>query len=255
MLLGQNENRNNSQEIMAAVINMNAVDLTELVPKTSSEGLFNYVDDMLKYIGPVADEYHGRLIGISHGGIAAVFPQSCEDALMSSISICQRIIANTNENFDFSDFAVGLSYGVVYTDQVGYGSYRVPLTISECTRIACKLQEIAVKYSAHILISETAVRQIPEFFSKFNSRCLGSILDDIGDHQLIYDVFDGDQIKTKNSKRRSKLFFETGIKLFQEKKYETARSYFIELIKTDRNDKAAKEYLYACDRIMNGVSV
>lgn len=254
MLLGHNTKRNSSHEIMAAVISIGAMDLAELVPKTTGEGLFGYVNDLLAIIGPATEEYRGKLSGISDSGITAVFSESCEDALMNSVTICQRIAGNTNEFFDFSDFTVGLSYGAVYTDQVGYGSFRVPLTISECTRTANKLQTIAKRFSAHILVTETAAAQIPDFFQKFNSRCLGSILKDEGDSQLIYDVFDGDPIEIKNSKRRSKLFFETGVKLFGEKKYDIARSYFIELIKTDRGDLAAKEFLYACDRNMNGVT-
>jgi len=54
--------------------------------------------------------------------------------------------------------------------------------------------------------------------------------------------------------QRSKLFFETGVKLFEEQKYDTARSYFIELIKSDRNDSASREYLYLCNSIINGES-
>ncbi|MBE6559986.1 MAG: hypothetical protein E7662_02570 [Ruminococcaceae bacterium] len=249
MFLGKNADRNTSKEVMAAVVSMNAIDLAELVPKTSGEGLFRYVNDLLQYIGPATEEYGGKLVGVSHSGITAVFEGSCEDALMSSVSVCQRIAGNTNEHFSFQNFTVGLHYGTVYTDQVGYGSWRTPLTISESTDSARKLQTAAGRYSAHILISEDAVKQIPDFFTKFNSRSLGNIM---GDGTAVYDVFDGDPLEIKLSKRRSKLFFETGIALFGEKQYAAARSHFIEIIKSDRSDRAAKEYLYLCDRIMSG---
>lgn len=253
MILAKNSNRNDSREVMAAVVSINAADLAELVTLARGDGLFRYVDDLLRCIGPAVEEYRGRLVGVSQSGVSAVFEQSCEDALMSSVTVCQRIASSKNEYFRFSDFAVGISYGAVYTDDVGYGSFRVPLTISECTRAAGRLQSAAGKYNAHILIGESAAAQIPDFLTKFNTRRLGSILSrDTGEAQLFYDVFDGDPIDTKNSKRRSKLFFETGVKLFEEQQYEAARSHFIEIIKSDRSDRAAKEYLYTCDSIVNG---
>jgi len=253
MFPAKNTNRNDARESLAAVVSINAADLAELVTRTSGDGLFRYVDGLLRCIGPAVEEYRGRLVSVSQSGVSAVFEQSCEDALLSSVTVCQRIASNPNEHFRFADFAVGISYGTVYTDQVGYGSFRVPLTISECTRAAGRLQSAAGKYNAHILIGESAAAQIPDFHTKFNTRCLGRILSrDTGEAQPFYDVFDGDPIDVKNSKRRSKLFFETGVRLFEEKKYDTARSHFIEIIKSDRGDRAAKEYLYACDSIMSG---
>lgn len=253
MFFEKKEKKGISADGMAAVINANAASLSVLVNRISGEELFGYVDDMLKIIGPACDERNGQLVSISDNGVTAVFAGSCEDALMSSITICQRIASNPNANFDFTAFAVGISYGAVYSNDVGYGSYRFPLTISECTKMAHELHSIAGKYNAHILITENAASQIPDFFQKFNTRCLGSILfRDTGEEMPFYDVFDGDPIETKNSKRRSKLFFETGVKLFAEQEYEKARSYFIELIKSDKNDRAAKKYLEICDRIRNG---
>ena len=248
MLLGRNAKKGGSDGGMAAVINMNAAPLSELVTKIDGERMFNYVNDMLAYIGPAASERNGRLTGISDTGVSAVFAESCEDALMSSVTICQRIAGNRNEFFRFEDFAVGISYGTVYTDRVGYGDWQMPLTISECTRMAYLLRNLSVKYHAHILITERAAAEIPDFFNKFSTRCLGHFpAREIGDDQVVYDVFDGDPIDVKNSKRRSKLFFETGIKLLEEKNWESARSYFIELIKTDRSDRAAREFLLLCD--------
>ena len=52
MLLGRNVKRSEAGDGMAAVINLNAVPLSELVTKIDGERLFNYVNDMLSYIGP-----------------------------------------------------------------------------------------------------------------------------------------------------------------------------------------------------------
>ena len=69
--------------------------------------------------------------------------------------------------------------------------------------------------------------------------------------ELIYDVFDSDPTDSKYSKRRSRIAFETGVDLFLQGKYAQARSYFIELLKLDRNDVTAKRYVFMCDRAVS----
>ena len=67
----------------------------------------------------------------------------------------------------------------------------------------------------------------------------------------IYDVFDGDEKDTRNRKRQTKMLFEKGVLLFSEQNYQEARQHFIEVLKTDRMDKAAKEYVYLCEWYLN----
>ncbi len=240
-------------QVMAAVLNANSEPFSSLIMRMSDAEIFPYINDMLRYIGPAVDENKGRFAQISDSGFSVVFEESCEGALLSAITMCQHISKNKNEFFDFSNFSVGISYGLVYTSPVGYGDYITPLTVSECTDLARYLQLVAPKYGAHILITESVAERIPGFFSKFNSRCLGNIIfSKSNQSEALYDVFDGDLIGQKNSKRRGKMFFETGVRLFQNKKYDQARSYFIEILKSDRDDSAAKEYLFLCDSCILG---
>jgi hypothetical protein len=46
--------------------------------------------------------------------------------------------------------------------------------------------------------------------------------------------------------------FEKGVELFAERKYDQARLHFVEVLKADRQDLAAKEYVYLCDKCANG---
>ena len=65
--------------------------------------------------------------------------------------------------------------------------------------------------------------------------------------EKIYDVFDGDDNDMRNRKRQTRMVFESGIQLYTEQKFEEARQHFIEVLKSDRYDLAAKEYVYRCE--------
>ena len=49
-------------------------------------------------------------------------------------------------------------------------------------------------------------------------------------------------------KELTKPLFEHGVELFLSKKFYEARLVFVEVLKQYRKDKAAKEYLYRCDK-------
>lgn len=251
-LLKFHSEKRSDVSVMTPVLNVGAGSLSEMIMKTGGEEIFTYVNDLLECIGPVVEKNGGQFAGIEDSGFTALFEGSCGDALKSAVTMCQYAAKNTNARFRFSELSVGISCGTVYSGNVGFGSYSFPLVISECTRTAVFLRGIAEKYNAHILITESAAEKIPNFFSEYNTRRLGKILyRKNGQSEFIYDVFDGDSIDVKNAKRRGKLFFETGVDMFMEGKYDVARSYFIELIKSYRNDSAAKEYLLLCDKCLN----
>ena len=62
--------------------------------------------------------------------------------------------------------------------------------------------------------------------------------------QKVYDVFDGDEQEIRNHKRQTRMVFEKGVHLFSKQNYQEARQYFIEVLKTDHFDKAAKECIF-----------
>ena len=66
----------------------------------------------------------------------------------------------------------------------------------------------------------------------------------------LYDVYDGDSVEDKNGKRRTRLLFEKGVEFFQQRRFYDARLHFIEVLKANRMDRAAKEYLYLCSRYL-----
>ena len=61
-------------------------------------------------------------------------------------------------------------------------------------------------------------------------------------------MFDGDPVEVRNQKRRTKTAFEKGVKVFAEGDFPQARVCFIEVLKTDQQDLAARRYVHLCEK-------
>ena len=129
----------------------------------------------------------------------------------------------------------------------------MPLLISETIDTTVDLSTNAHKYNSRILITSDVASRLTGVRNNYNNRRLGKIYHSSTEtSEEIYDVYDGDPADTKYSKMRSRLFFETGVDLFLKGSYLEARSYFIEILKVDRNDSAAKHYVFKCDNCIAG---
>ena len=171
-----------------------------------------------------------------------------EDGLDAAIGICQEIM-DPGEREHNQNFAISLCYGFVMAGVVGHGKRLSVLTLSSCTGLGELLCELAPRYYARILAAGSYVSQIRDFHKRYNCRLLGNFY--IRDRQCVekvYDIYDGDEAAVRNKKRKTKLLFEKGVSLFLDRRFGEARSFFIEVLKADRADRAAREYIFLCDR-------
>lgn len=236
------------KNIQAAVLSFNVAGFSEWIRSQTAEEIFIFVNHILKHVVPSVLYQEGEIEHFANAGLRAFFLKNPERALLSAISVCE--VMNQN-GYDKLHYTIGLSYGMVMVGMVGDEKRFGVLTLSETTGLAEFLQEIGGEYGARILISGSMKNQIPNFEKKYNSRYLGNIhLKAADTMEALYDVFDGDELSNRNGKRKTKLLFEKGVELFQKKKFYDARLHFIEVLKANRMDGAAKKYLYVCNQYL-----
>lgn len=234
------------RNIRAAVLSFNMEGFSQMTRSRTAEEIFRFVNGVLEQAVPQVLFQEGAVERFADAGFRAFYLNTPERALGSAVSICEAMdrAEHIQENF-----SIGISYGDVMAGMVGHEERMGMLTISETTGIAEFLQELAGRYRARILISGSMRKQIPDFEKNYNSRYLGCIYLKAADAlEDLYDVYDGDPPQDKNGKRRTRLMFEKGVELFKERRFYDARLHFIEVLKANRMDGAAKEYLYLCSR-------
>ena len=243
-----------SRMTTAVIMNISTVFFRDKIMINKDESLISLINMQTEDVGYALSKYNGRLLCVTRMGILAIFEESCDDALQCAITICQDAELPERQAL-FRSLSIGIDHGTVCIGTVGHDGYNMPLVMSETTDTAIFLSQMAPMYNSRIIMTSDAAERLPDFQKSYNSRRLGKLYHPDSDAaEYIYDLFDGDLAETKYSKMRSRLFFETGVDLFLKGSYLEARTYFIELLKFDRNDAAAKQYVFKCDSCLSGTA-
>lgn len=218
----------------------------------STEAKIEKLSNVFNLAAPAIVRNGGTLTCVAEEGIVAIFENSAESALRGALDVFQDFSAVAAPE-QISALSVGIHTGTVYLARMSYQNFSVPVAISEGLYVARKLSTAAEKYDAKIMMTQTAHDRVRSCDTRYNCRKLGVVyLNHYGREETVYDLFDSDPTNLKYRKKRSKLVFETGVNLFLKGEYHQSRNYFIELLKYDRNDRTAKEYIFMCDRALSG---
>ncbi len=232
------------------VFSFQLADFERNIRRKSTREMIDAINLTLEIGISVVSEHEGMVENIQNAGFTALYERNCEAALLSAVCISQKL----NQMVDAGQIAknragIGIACGEVTLGIVGHEKRLAAITVSPYKDTACWLQEIAERYHAHILITQEAADGIPQFFESYHTRSLGFLYNTFTGYSVrIYDVYDGDRREIFDKKERTKELFEKGVELYCLKKFTEARQKFIAVLKVFRKDRAAKEYLYLCDR-------
>lgn len=244
------------QYFSSIIMDVNLADLAGLIHTKKVNEVFMSINHLINPVIPVVYRHGGMVEGFQGGGFRALFPETYEQALTASISICENIKKLEGWNQQYESVSIGLHYGSVMIGVVGHEQRMTILTLSEAKEFAGTLREIGNKYKAKIVVTAKFMDFITDSPGKFNYRLLGYLrIREDNSMEKIYDVFDGDPVEIRNIKRKSKMVFEKGVELYSQQKLAESRQHFIEVLKMAPADKAAKHYLLSCDEYLNSQKV
>lgn len=207
--------------------------------------VFEDINRMLAVPVAAIGSHHGVVEHFEDEGLSAFFTVNSHEALDAAIEIHRSLDERSHGN----ERTIAISYGKVMIGVIGFENRMEASTISIHSNLAKALRLRGSDFGARILVTHLVYRQIQDFEKHYHARYLGNIrLDGNGMLERIYDVYDGDSEDDFYYKELTKELFEQGVELFVAKKFYEARLVFVEVLKQYRKDKAAKEYLYRCDK-------
>ncbi len=208
----------------------------------------------------VITAHQGVVEHFEEAGLSAFFTESSEEALRAAIEI-QRLPDERQKEISGAGLmrdgrTIALTYGQVTIGVIGNGNRMEAATISMHSALAKALRLKGETYGARILLTHFVYRQIPDFEKTYHARYLGNVYLRANDTlERIYDVYDGDAEEDFYQKELTRPLFEQGVELFVAKKFYEARLVFVEVLKQYRRDRAAKAYLYRCDKYYKSADV
>ena len=247
-MTGTHDTSTQPKGMAAVILNGNITGFQELIHDTPMKEVYRLINQVMSFCVPMIERKNGIIHCFQDAGVSALFREQMEDGLDAASGICEEIIQLADCKH-YQNFAIGLCYGFVMVGIVGYGERLSVLTLSSYTGLGEFLCKSAPRYYARILAVESYVSKIRDFGKRYNCRLLGTFY--IRDRQCmekVYDIYDGDQVAVRNKKRKTKMLFEQGVRLFLDRRFGEARTCFIEVLKADRDDRAAREYIFLCDK-------
>lgn len=239
-----------STSVEATVLNCSVGAFDEIARSLRSKEMFRLINQVLARLVPVVDQTGGLVDRFDRAGLLAIYTDRPEKALDAAVSLCQtlRLARLTEAGEQALDFHVTISAGPAMIGIVGAEERLEAVTISEHTSFTGFLRPLAVEYGAAVLMTGSAAGLIPHFEKRYHARTIGFVyMRTLERLERLYDVFDGDDETTRRLKEETRDLFERGVSLFCSHQYYDARLLFIEVLKKNRKDKAAKNYLYLCD--------
>lgn len=211
---------------------------------------FKFINGYLSIVGESVRNNNGFIDKFLGDGVLAVFLKE-SDAIK-----CSSEISNNFENINLvsigSDkikFGIGIHCGKVVIGVVGENERLTPTIISDSVNLAYKIQNLNKLFLSNILFTKEVLNNLPASF-ELNYRFVGTVnIDDYG--VSLFENLDGYTGSNKTAFIKTKNLFETAVRHFENKEYETARNLFIKTLEQNEDDNLAKYYLKKCKIKLN----
>ncbi|QGQ96633.1 HAMP domain-containing protein [Paenibacillus psychroresistens] len=245
------------QEMGILILNMQS--FYEFSKNLTPKENFNFINSFLNRFGPIVRKNEGMINKYLGAGIMALFPNRAEDSLDTAIEMRQMLdVYNThrlNSGYSTIDISIGIHRGPLMLGIIGEEKRMEGNVISDNVNIAGILEKMSNSMGVSILITDEIYKVLTEP-KQYESRSLGMVYIEGKDEPIhLYDVFQGDPEHVRKLKLKTKATFEIAVEAYQNGRFYDAREAFLEVIKLNRWDKAARLYFYlADDCYQNGAS-
>jgi len=218
-----------------------------LTPKEN----FNFMNSFLRKFSPLVRKEDGLISKYLGAGFMALFPNYAEEALRAAIAIRRELVdynaGRKRAGYVPVDIGIAIHRGPLMMGIIGEERRWEGNVISDDVHLTTTLEKLSDELGASILVTRDLFEQLREP-ERFRHRSLGRITPEGQEEAIeLIDVYEGDSEPLMQAKDRTKALFERGLMLCQEGRFFDARETFVEVIKLNRLDKAAKLYFYLCD--------
>ncbi len=222
-------------------------DFTTMSEEMTPRENFDFLIEYLKHITPVIKKRRGFVDKYLGDGVMALFPHNADDALNAAIDM-HRETAVYNEfrrahNQTIIRVGTGLHTGNLVMGILGGDNRMQGTVISDAVNLASRLEGLTKVYEASIIISDDMLRSLDDV-TRYHTRFLDRVQVK-GKKKLVtvYEVFDNDSLEVIERKLQTKVSFETGLRLYYDRRFTDANTHFRRALDKNPNDAAIRRYL------------
>jgi class 3 adenylate cyclase len=205
---------------------------------------FKFINEVLSVSGPSIRKYNGFVDKYMGDAAMALFPRAI-DGIMAGIEIYRNIVLNKKTRIkvgmDGINIGVGLHTGLVSMGIIGENERLSGTVISKTVNLASRMESLTKQVRAGMLITSATFNNIPDTERTFNYRFIGMVkVAGVNEITGVFDILDALPESVRKRRLKTKLLFESGVRLFHTKRYADAEKRFMETLKEDPSDLCAK---------------
>lgn len=232
---------------------------TSLSEKMSPYENFAFINSFLKRMGPIVRNNHGIIDKYIGDAIMALFSDQPEAALKTAIEMFVELqdynLHRKEQSFEPIDMGVGIHMGNIMVGTVGESERMDGTVIGDSVNLASRLEGLTKTYGAHILISETTFRLVPNR-NKYQSRFLDRVIVKGKSEPVpIWEILDGKNDERTELKFIHRVKFEEAVNLFHTGDAQAALRIFHELDALNAVDPTTLLYVERCQMRIQGKKV
>ena len=220
---------------------------TKLSESMSPSQTFNFINSYLKRMGPLIRENKGFIDKYIGDSIMAIFPTDPDYAILAGISIRKELNLYNQHRLSYGyppiNIGIGIHTGNLMLGTIGESQRMDTTVIADSVNLASRIEGLTKFYGVTTLITETTKSKLKNI-NQFNMRFIG-LVQVVGKEESvgIYEVFDGDDEKTFDFKKRTTPKFEEGMQFYIEGKLKESHKLFKEIYLENILDKPSEVYL------------
>ena len=228
---------------------------TSLSEHMNPQENFNFLNSYLAQMTPIINTHRGIIDKYIGDSIMALFTQGADDALSGAIHMLENLekynSGRARAGYTPMQIGIGLNTGLAMIGTVGGTSRMDSTVIGDVVNLASRIENATKTYFTPLLISQNSLYNLA-VPGKYDIRFLDRIRVKGKTQPLsIYEVFDNDSIKVRDSKRSNKAKFEAAIAYYHLKEIPRSMELLNQCLETTPKDIPARIYLSRCEQYLS----
>ena len=221
-------------------------DFTALSERMSPEDNFRLINAYLSRMDRVIAEHNGFIDKYIGDALMALFSGPADDAISAGIAMLEALKiyneARVQSNYQPLRIGVGINTGSLMLGTVGGLNRMDGTVISDAVNLASRMEGLTKFYGTPLLISSNTFMSLRNY-NQYYFRIIDRVkVKGKTESITVYEVFNHDEPALRDAKMRTKMMFEEGILLYNNKRFSEAYRCFDECFSYNPDDHIALNY-------------
>jgi predicted ATPase/class 3 adenylate cyclase len=222
-------------------------DFTTLSEQMTPKETFDFINELLRRIGPVMRQHGGFIDKYIGDAIMALFPHTADDSVRAAVALHQEL-ERLNEERTARSLApirmgAGVHTGSLMLGTIGETERMENTVISDAVNTASRIESLTKSYRVTVLISEDTRARLSDP-SRFAHRFVDEVAVKGRQKKVaVYEVFEADPAHLKELKQKTRADFEAGAQAYRAGEFATTAELMRRVLAVNPDDPVARLYL------------